>query len=220
MLLGAYVLGGLSEPDRRVVEAHLPTCDECRDELARSAPLPGLLRRAPGTYAQQVLSAESEPQSPSAPAEGSLDDLLARVRETDTVRRRRVRWHWLTLAASLIVVAGLAVSLLMPSGSGGPSDPSSRFNAAAGYAVAGRATLTAKPWGTEVSLDVTDLPAMGPFTMQVAADDGRTEQAATWAATPTATARVTGASSVRFDDIRSLVIMDRAGNVLATTRPS
>ncbi|MFE6946595.1 zf-HC2 domain-containing protein [Streptomyces chartreusis] len=220
MLLGAYVLGGLSEDDRRVVEAHLPDCEECRDELARSAPLPGLLRRARETYPHQVLLAEEEPRHTSASAAGSLDDLLARVRETDTVRRRRVRWHWLTLAASLIVVVGLTVSLLMPSGSENTSGPSSALRAAAGYTVAGHATFTAKPWGTEVNLDVTDLPVQGPFTMQVAADDGRSEQAATWSATPTATARVTGASSVRYDDIQSLTIVDRAGNVLATMSPS
>lgn len=47
MLIGAYVLGGLGETDRRVLESHLPMCRECRDELASSAPLAGLLRRAP-----------------------------------------------------------------------------------------------------------------------------------------------------------------------------
>jgi Putative zinc-finger len=43
--LGAYVLGALDREERAGLEAHLKTCDVCRDELDRLAPLPGLLSR-------------------------------------------------------------------------------------------------------------------------------------------------------------------------------
>jgi predicted anti-sigma-YlaC factor YlaD len=45
--LGAYLVGAISPRDRAVLVGHLATCDQCRDELAGLAALPGLLRRAP-----------------------------------------------------------------------------------------------------------------------------------------------------------------------------
>ncbi|WP_345044338.1 zf-HC2 domain-containing protein [Streptomyces sannanensis] len=215
MLLGAYVLGGLSETDRRFVDSHLPGCDDCRQELTRSAPVPGLLRRAPGMLA---------PPPPAVPdpgaAEVSLDRLLTQVRKAETARRRRGRLQWLALAAALVMVAGLSAGLLLRPSQPEPGGPPSQFSAAAGYAVSGRATLTPKPWGTSVSVVLADLPGQGPFMLRVAAADGRSEQAATWAATPAAAATVTGASSLHLQDIQTVSVLDRAGHLLATTRLS
>jgi anti-sigma factor RsiW len=45
--LGVYVLGAADASERLRVEAHLPGCAACRAELARLAPLPGLLARVP-----------------------------------------------------------------------------------------------------------------------------------------------------------------------------
>ncbi|MFE0382345.1 zf-HC2 domain-containing protein [Streptomyces inhibens] len=220
MLIGAYVLGGLSETDRRVLESHLPTCQECRDELARSAPLAGLLRRSPGMSAPR-LQATREADTDAAPPASSagLGRLLEQVRAADVARRRRARRQWLTLAAALIVVAGLGVGWMLPFRHS--ADPATAFTSAAGYSVSGRATLTAKPWGTAVSVTLADLPAgaPGPFVLQVSSVDGRKEQAATWAITPNGSAAVTGASALHLPDIRSISVMDHAGHLVATTRP-
>lgn len=220
MLIGAYVLGGLSETDRRALESHLPTCQECRDELARSAPLAGLLRRVPGMSAPRPPAArEAAPmrRRPAPPA--GLGRLLEQARAADAVRRRRARRQWLALAAALIVVAGLGLgSMLQFRHSTGPA---TAFTSAAGYSVSGRATLTDKPWGTAVSVTLADLPAgaPGPFILQVSSVDGRKEQAATWAITPNGSAAVTGASAVRLPDIRSISVMDHEGRLVATARP-
>jgi anti-sigma factor RsiW len=48
LLLGAYVLGGLSTEERRLFERHLDGCARCRAELAAAAPIPGMLRRVAG----------------------------------------------------------------------------------------------------------------------------------------------------------------------------
>ncbi|MGW1550412.1 anti-sigma factor family protein [Streptomyces sp. NPDC002346] len=220
MLIGAYVLGGLSETDRRVLESHLPTCQECRDELARSAPLAGLLRRAPGMPAprpQAKHEADTDAAPPASPT--GLDRLLEQVRAADVARRRRARRQWLALAAALIVVAGLGLGSMLPFRQS--TGPSTAFTSAAGYSVSGRATLTAKPWGTSVSVTLADLPAggAGPFILQVSSVDGRKEQAATWAITPNGSAAVTGASALHLPDIRSISVMDHAGRMVATTRP-
>src|SRR5215470_9667457 len=45
--LGVYVLGVADTHERQLVEAHLPGCTECRAELGRLAPLPGLLASVP-----------------------------------------------------------------------------------------------------------------------------------------------------------------------------
>ncbi|MFF9589751.1 zf-HC2 domain-containing protein [Streptomyces sp. NPDC014646] len=220
MLIGAYVLGGLDETDRRVLESHLPTCQECRDELVRSAPLAGLLRRAPGMSAsrpQVPREADTDAAPPASPA--GLDRLLDQVRVADVVRGRRVRRQWLAVAAALIVLAGLGLGAMLPFRQS--TGPATAFTSAAGYSVSGRATLTAKPWGTEVSVTLADLPAggAGPFVLQVSSVDGRKEQAATWAITPNGSAAVTGASALRLPDIRSVSVMDHAGHMVATTRP-
>ncbi|WP_405741882.1 zf-HC2 domain-containing protein [Streptomyces sp. NBC_01525] len=220
MLIGAYVLGGLSETDRRVLESHLPTCRECRDELARSAPLAGLLRRSPGMPAPR-LQATREADADAAPPASSagLGRLLEQVRADDVARRRRARRQWLALAAALIVVAGLGLGSMLSFPHS--ADPATAFTSAAEYSVSGSATLTAKPWGTAVSVTLADLPAgaPGPFVLQVSSVDGRKEQAATWGITPNGSAAVTGASALHLPDIRSISVMDHAGRLVATTRP-
>ena len=43
--LGVYVLGAIDPAERALVDAHLATCRDCRDELAGLAGLPALLSR-------------------------------------------------------------------------------------------------------------------------------------------------------------------------------
>ena len=52
--LGVYVLGAIDPAERAMVDAHLSTCPECREELAGLAGLPALLRRIPVGEAQQL----------------------------------------------------------------------------------------------------------------------------------------------------------------------
>jgi anti-sigma factor RsiW len=46
-LLGVYVMGAIAPADRAVFTRHLASCEQCREELAGLAALPGLLRRPP-----------------------------------------------------------------------------------------------------------------------------------------------------------------------------
>ncbi|HZC40690.1 MAG TPA: zf-HC2 domain-containing protein, partial [Streptosporangiaceae bacterium] len=61
MSLGVFVLGAADAAERQRVAGHLPGCPDCRAELARLAPLPGLLAQVPedllaaGPGSQQVL---------------------------------------------------------------------------------------------------------------------------------------------------------------------
>ena len=211
VLLGAYVLGGLSSVDRRAFEDHLATCAECREELARSAPLPGLLTRAP--RADTILQPATVQEGPD-----SLARLLDRVRSARASDRRRNRAGWL-VAASVVVLGGVGLTVVPTLlNDDDPVGTTVAFSAAADLAVSGQATMTPKPWGTSLTVSLSDLPPSdGPFVLQVTSDDGAVEQAAVWGNTPAATAQVTGATSLDTVEIRSIAVLDDAGDTIATS---
>ena len=76
--LGVYVLGAIDPAERTLVDNHLATCRDCRDELAGLAGLPALLARV-------------------------NPDEVSRIRADGTVR---TRWRFLATAAAVIVLAG------------------------------------------------------------------------------------------------------------------
>jgi anti-sigma factor RsiW len=53
--LGAYLTGAICPRDRARLVRHLRSCEQCRDELASLAALPGLLRRVPADQGQASL---------------------------------------------------------------------------------------------------------------------------------------------------------------------
>jgi Putative zinc-finger len=69
--LGAYVLGALERDERAVLEAHLETCEVCREELDRLAPLPGLLSRLTLQEAEVLGAAGPVELDPADPALGA-----------------------------------------------------------------------------------------------------------------------------------------------------
>jgi len=212
ILLGAYVLGGLDDTDRYTVEAHLPVCRECRDELVVYAPMPGLMRRVPDTTITRAGADRPGPISPP-PATDGLGSLLDRLRRARRARRRSMaRWSAAAVAV-LVLVAVLGTEIVARSGD---HPPIVRFVAATGSRTTGQATLTDRPWGTAVSLNLRNVTAPGPFRLMVSGTEGRTEQAASWGRTATARAEVTGASAIRLRDIGKLSVLDRDGRVLAT----
>src|SRR5580704_7565684 len=123
--LGVYVLGAIDPAERSVVDVHLSTCPDCREELAGLAGLPALLRRIPVGEAQQLADDDVEELPgtglggaglagaglPGAGLPGAevasadmLNSLLAR---TTRVRQAR-RWRGLAAAAAVVLVAGVA----------------------------------------------------------------------------------------------------------------
>ncbi|MGH3164301.1 MAG: anti-sigma factor family protein, partial [Trebonia sp.] len=64
--LGVYVLGAIDPAERALVDAHLATCRDCRDELAGLAGLPALLAR--------VSTEEAVALAEDGPADQEADD--------------------------------------------------------------------------------------------------------------------------------------------------
>src|SRR6266536_3103320 len=123
--LGVYVLGAADTAERLRVEAHLPGCAACRAELARLAPLPGLLVRvppdlrpaAPSPAAPIAAPSSSAAPSPAAPVPVSAParahrDPFRRVPARGRLRPSRPRWA-AALTAVAAAVAGLGGGYLL-----------------------------------------------------------------------------------------------------------
>jgi anti-sigma-K factor RskA len=101
--LGVYVLGAIDPAERALVDAHLATCRDCRDELAALAGLPALLARVNPDEISQIRAddtvgpvAEHEPPG----------ELIGTVLDLAQARRRRNRWRFLAAAAAVVAIAG------------------------------------------------------------------------------------------------------------------
>lgn len=108
--LGVYVLGAIDPAERAQVDAHLGTCQECRDELAGLAGLPALLARVSREEAIALADTSDSPfpwadiEPPEPPRE-----LLATVLDLTAARRRRRRWGGAGLAVAAAAIAAVGV---------------------------------------------------------------------------------------------------------------
>lgn len=101
--LGVYVLGAIDPAERALVDAHLLTCQDCRDELAGLAGLPALLARVnpdevSRICADDTVSAAADDQPP--------EELIGTVLDLAEARRRRTRWRFVAAAAAVVAIAG------------------------------------------------------------------------------------------------------------------
>lgn len=185
--LGVYVLGAIDPAERALVDSHLATCRDCRDELAGLAGLPALLARV-STGEAIALAATDGPfggvpfssvpfgGGPFAGAASEAVDppreLLATVIDLTAARRRRRRWRdaSLAVAAALIIAVGVFGGLRLGSG---PAQPSSvaagplwvgnatgPWETATGKSGTMSATISYRSmgWGTQLAAKVTGIP--------------------------------------------------------------
>ena len=89
--LGVYVLGAIDPAERGLVDAHLVTCRDCRDELAGLAGLPALLARVNPDEISRIRADDAvRPMASDDPPE----ELLGTVLGLAEARRRRNRWRY------------------------------------------------------------------------------------------------------------------------------
>jgi anti-sigma-K factor RskA len=194
MLLGSYVLGGLSADDRRAFDEHLEGCARCRSELAEAAPLPALLRKVSGVPVLNALPPIAEP---------SLGTLLATAR----IRRRRQQTvRWLAAAAAVVIAFGVGSTTATPKDDAEGS-PTFVLRASAGLTANGKVAITKKGWGTSIWLQLADMPRTGVFTLWATDDQGHSELAATWGATASGFCDLDGATSIPTDDLREVSVV-------------
>jgi hypothetical protein len=205
LLLGGYVLGGLSAADRHLLEDHLPGCKRCSAELARFAVVPGLL---------QLAKASGVPTEPPRPPAESLPQLLKAAKARR--RRRRLRVALLVAAAAVTILAGVAggVRLLDRPQPAPPSTPLVAVEAPE-LALSGQVTLEPRAWGTQIRLTMYYGDGRtGPLSVWAVAADGHEEQAGSWTLPPVGRCYVVGATSVQRDQLSRLDIRTMDGRTV------
>ena len=226
VLLGAYVLGGLSDEDHRTYSEHLRTCGPCQAELGQVSGLPRLLDLAGpegGPHLTDGPAAAPEPLS-AEQGDARVTTLLGEVS-----RRRRLRRVWLTaLAAAAAVIFFAGGALLGPSlvATSTPTPVASATQAAAHVAVVAvpgssvriDVALVKRGWGTQLDIDCEDMPTNGELALWVIDAKGKATTAASWRATAAGYSRVTGATALNPNEIQTLEVRTGTGKVLASAR--
>ncbi|HEY0932833.1 MAG TPA: zf-HC2 domain-containing protein [Trebonia sp.] len=171
--LGVYVLGAIEPAERALVDAHLTTCRDCRDELAGLAGLPALLSRVSNEEAI-ALAVVDEPFPAGRPGDFPEPprELLATVLDLTSARRRRRRRLQAAagIAAALVIGAGIFGGVGLgsspahpPTAAIGPQyvgPPNGAWLTAAGQSGTMTATVGYRPmgWGTQLAVKVTGVP--------------------------------------------------------------
>jgi Putative zinc-finger len=185
--LGVYVLGAIDPIERGLVDAHLATCRDCRDELAGLAGLPALLARVNQDEISRICADDAvRPAASDEPPE----ELLGTVLGLAEARRRRNRWRYLSLAAAVVVIAGglfgglkaatsTTRTVVVPFSAGAGSwetihgsNPATGVTAAISYAP--------ELWGNSFQVLVKNIPVGTTCQLWVIHPDGTMTQVAAW----------------------------------------
>jgi hypothetical protein len=217
--LGVYVLGAIDPAERALVEEHLSSCQECREELASLAGLPAMLRKVPVVEAERLAAPEQDPELAGVPSAELLTSLIAR---TANVRRMH-RWRTVAAAAAVAVVAlgggAFVANALQPSGAPAPPGHTQTvaWQQTSGSGPAG-AYLTVRyrhePWGTQMDVNVTGLQPGSVCEFQVTDATGGRSVVGSWKVGP-GTSWYPASIWLGEDEVRSFqVIID--GKVVAS----
>jgi predicted anti-sigma-YlaC factor YlaD len=185
--LGVYVLGAIDPAERALVDAHLATCRDCRDELADLAGLPALLARV---NPDEVSRIRADDAVRTVPDEAPPGELLGTVLDLAAARRRRNRWRWASAAAAVVVIAAGLFGGLASTGTSTRTVTSS-FPAGAGdwdtvqlaNKVTGATASVAYSqvlWGDAFEVQVNHIPIGTTCQLWVVHPDGTRTQVAAW----------------------------------------
>ncbi|MGW1346975.1 anti-sigma factor family protein [Kribbella sp. NPDC002412] len=205
----AYLLGALSEKERREYEEHLRTCDECSAEVASLADVPGTLAALPADRALATI--------PAAPP--NLLPGLVREVQRDT-RKRRVR---IGMAMAGVAATAAAVSALIVV-------PLSREEPEGDYVVLAQtvaskltadARLVPERWGTTIEIScrydelATPSERARGYELYVTDKSGKAQLIASWTAAPGTTVKPAATTKLQRNEIRALDIRSsETGRVL------
>jgi anti-sigma factor RsiW len=184
--LGVYVLGAIDPAERALVDAHLPTCRDCRDELAGLAGIPALLARVNPEEIERI-AAEDPVQTATEPP----PELIGTVVSLAAARRRRSIWRYVASAAAVVAVAagvfgGIAASRGPATGPPAIAFPPGNTNweQVSGTSTTGDVTATvsygAEHWGTVLAAKVEGIPVGTTCELYIVHNDGTRTLATDW----------------------------------------
>ena len=184
--LGVYVLGAIDPAERALVDAHLVTCQDCRDELAGLAGLPALLARVNPDEVSRICADDTvQTVTDDRPPE----ELIGTVLNLAEARRRRTRWRFVAAAAAVVAIAGGlfgGLSSMTTTRTIVVSAPSGSANwetVEATSAVTGASASVAysrERWGDAFEVLVDKIPVGTTCQLWVVHPDGTRTQVAAW----------------------------------------
>jgi predicted anti-sigma-YlaC factor YlaD len=185
--LGVYVLGAIDPAERGLVDAHLVTCRDCRDELAGVAGLPALLARVNPDEISRIRADDAV--RPMA-SDGPPEELLGTVLGLAEARRRRNRWRYLSAAAAVVAIAGglfaglssatstTVTKTVVASVGDGSWDTAQATNQATGATAT--VAYSEQLWGRAFQVQVDHIPLGTTCQMWVVHPDGSRTEVAAW----------------------------------------
>jgi predicted anti-sigma-YlaC factor YlaD len=204
MSLGVYVLGAADTAERRRLEAHLPACPACREELTRLAPLPGLLAGIPESMRDTARSPGSRARSSGCQAR----------RPARALRHGGTRLLWAAGATACLAAAAVTAGFWLSSGGGHHAAALTLAGTNPATHVSATATLTATSWGTSIQLQVSGLPENVECRLVVTSRTGRTEVTGVWDAWQNGPVSIPASASWRLSDIASLQVTTTTRNLV------
>ena len=207
----AYVLGSLSPVERREFEAHLETCERCRNAVAELSGLPGLLGRVDADRAFALLT-DAGPHAAAPPPA----DLVARI-EASERRRTRRRWIVAGVAAAAIVAGAVAVPVVIAAQ---PHPTVAVALRSGSVPLTADLALTPVRWGTRIDMHCGYTRTTGDdhtewgYGLWVVDRDGTASEVSTWKATSGSQVRLSAATSLSVRQIAAIQVRSAAGDVL------
>ena len=201
-LLGPAVLGLLTSPERRRLDAHLAACGACRDELAALSAVGARLAEVPTDVAL-------EQQETSARRTEAVLAAVAGARRLE--RRRAQRLQALLAAAASVVVLAAGLVTAQALDDEPAAVPLEAVAVRSQEGVDARADLVAHTWGVEIKLVAAGLAPGRPYTVQVTTDAGEVVDAGAFLGTGERALRCNLNASVLRPDAASFAVLDEAG---------
>jgi hypothetical protein len=215
--LGVYALGAADAAERVLVETHLATCQECRAELARLRPLPGLLARVPADLLRAC----------PPPARLHRRAPVTRITRARNARSPAGRWRNVAGVAAAAVLGAAAGFWLAQPGASQPgpngvtasSRPATITLSGANPVTHVRVTvtLTGTSWGTRIRLLAWGVPLNQPCRLIVRSRTGGTEVTGAWDAWRAGPISVPASAAWRPADIATLQVATPSRNLLTLT---
>ena len=201
MFDGAYVLGALSDADRRAYEAHLLECDECTTSVRELGELPRLLASVP----ESALMDEAPPVS--------LLPALERRARRDTLRRR-----WIVAAVGAAAAACLvAVAVVVNRPTHAPARLPVAMSAVANVPITATADVRSVGWGTKIDV-VCSYHESGeptrPYALVVVDMSGNRHDLGSWNLAAGKTAKYESGIALDRNQIREVDITTVSGTRL------
>jgi anti-sigma factor RsiW len=201
--LGSLALGHLDEGEATAVRAHLDGCADCQAEYRSLRDVTAMLPLAdPARIGEASL----------APPTGLAERVFSLVREERRLAARDRRNRLLGLAVAASIVGALVLALVVAT----PSDPALAVTLDPSVPEASapiHATLTERPWGTEIHLDVRGLPEGETYAVWLREPDDDRSPAGSFTAVRHGE-DVVLSSSLALDDAAGIGISGGAGETM------